>query len=265
MKILPPVTRPPRRPTVRRHEPRPARGDKGYQSYRACLRWEFGFTCAFCLSHEVDLSSGRTVEGTGLTGIEHATPQREDRARRNDYSNCYYVCRYCNGARAHRPQQSDGRTLLDPSRTPWGDHFARSGDHLLPLDRDGDAAYTHEVYDLDDPRKVEMRRLRRELISDRLELLRRFPADLSWLLAEVERSVPRRAREALELARRLRRAALHALQELARCAIVPVDAPRQCRCGGTNPLTLPADWEEQALDLPGPLDPGGMPGRKAPS
>jgi hypothetical protein len=134
MKILPPATQPPRQPTIRRHEPKPAQGEEGYQAYRPCLRWEFGFTCAFIA---------------------------------------------------------------------WGDHFYRSGGRLLPFQGDVHASYTHQVYDLDDPRKVEMRRLRRELITNRLELFHRFPEDLNWLLSETEASPPRRA-------------VLFALEELAR-------------------------------------------------
>jgi hypothetical protein len=102
-----------------------------------------------------------------------------------------------------------------------------SDDRLLPAEGDADAAYTHEVYDLDDPRKIEMRRLRRELITDRLELLARCPDELEWLLAQVEVSRPGRAREALELARRLRRAAIAALAELARFAAVLLAAVRK--------------------------------------
>lgn len=68
MKILPPVTLPPRQPTTRRHEPKAAFGAEGYQAYRACLRWEFGFTCSFCLMHEADLTGGRAVEGLGGDG-----------------------------------------------------------------------------------------------------------------------------------------------------------------------------------------------------
>jgi len=249
MKILPPVTHPPRQPTTRRHEPKAAFGAEGYQAYRACLRWDFGFTCAFCLTHEADLTGGRTVEGLGVMGVEHGISRATDPNRKNEYSNCFYACRLCNGARATRPGSSGGRFLLDPTRTAWGTHFRRSGDRLLPTEKDANAAYTYEVYDLDDPRKIEMRRLRRELITDRLELLARCPDELEWLLAQVEVSRPGRAREALELARRLRRAALASLEEVARFAAVPPDAPSSCRCGRSDYLSLPLEFEIQSLEF----------------
>jgi hypothetical protein len=50
-KILPPVTQPWPQVIVRQHKPPEAK----YKTYRACLRWEFGFSCAFCLLHETDL------------------------------------------------------------------------------------------------------------------------------------------------------------------------------------------------------------------
>jgi hypothetical protein len=69
------------------------------------------------------------------------------------------------------------------------------------------------------------------------------------LLAESQASPPRRAREALDLARHLRRAARSALDELARFAPVPVDAPKSCRCGQTDNHSLPPDLETQSIEL----------------
>ena len=94
-----------------------------------------------------------------------------------------------------------------------------------------------------------MRRLRRELITDRLEICRRFPEDLNWLLSETEASPPRRAREAIDLARRLRKAVLFALEELARFSAVPTDAPSQCRCGRTDHHFLPPELGLQMIEL----------------
>ncbi len=61
MRTLPRQTQPPATPIERRHAPAPGR----YDSFRPCLRWDFGFTCAFCLLHEADLAEHGT-EGTGL-------------------------------------------------------------------------------------------------------------------------------------------------------------------------------------------------------
>jgi len=95
MRILPPVTKPWRTRIVRRHEPPVGRGRRAHRRYRQCLRWEFGFTCAFCLCHEADLIL-HGVEGSGETGVEHFVPVSHDEAAVNEYRNCFYACRYCN-------------------------------------------------------------------------------------------------------------------------------------------------------------------------
>ena len=89
--ILPAVTLPWREKFFRRHTPSPVQGGDGYREYRACLRWEFGFSCAFCLCHESDLMLAGT-EGWGLMQIEHFSPKSSDPDGRNDYSNCFYLC-----------------------------------------------------------------------------------------------------------------------------------------------------------------------------
>lgn len=87
MKIVPPELRPWRSPFVRRHSPPLATGDQGYPEYRQCLRWEFGFTCSFCLCHEADLALDG-AEGTGITQTEHWIPVSKDKSKINDYRNC---------------------------------------------------------------------------------------------------------------------------------------------------------------------------------
>ena len=49
IQILAPTTPPPASPRRQRHAPRSA---GHYREYRACLRWDAGFTCCFCLVHE---------------------------------------------------------------------------------------------------------------------------------------------------------------------------------------------------------------------
>ncbi len=115
MKVVPPQTEPSRQPIGRRHDPSPS----AYQDYRACLRWEFGFSCAFCLVHEGDLSHNG-VEGTGLTSIEHRERREDPPDRARDYVNCFYCCRYCNRDRGVKPRTTPAGGLLNPSSVSWG-------------------------------------------------------------------------------------------------------------------------------------------------
>ena len=238
---LPPVTRPAAEPLARTHSPRPA---ADYTAYRPCLRWDFGFTCAFCLVHETDLFP-HGADRTGLIWIEH----RELRSRREDlttdYGNCYLSCRFCNGARQDRPVvAADGR-LLDPCADAWARHFAAERDRLVPLPADPDAARTHRVYDLDDARKVEMRRSRRESVEEAVAVVREVPD-----LVRVLRASPAldalpsivRERAADQLLKRLRQAA----HQLGIFAPVPSDAPPGCRCKAAQ--ELPAFLQAQLLE-----------------
>src|SRR5262245_33908467 len=116
--ILPPRTAPAAAALDRRHTPKPG----AYRRYRSCLRWEFGFSCAFCLTHESDLLA-HGAEGWGLTGVEHLHAQSNNPTGEqvDDYRNCYYACRLCNGSKGDQPiVDALGRRLLDPCDDAWG-------------------------------------------------------------------------------------------------------------------------------------------------
>jgi hypothetical protein len=176
MKILPLRTLPPPSIISRRHTPKRAVGRFGYRAYRACLRWDFGFTCAFCLLHEADLAE-LGAEGLGLTSIEHFVPvsSEEGEDKVNDYENCFYVCRFCNKSRSNSPIiDSEGQRLLNPCVEIWADHFLPTeDDRLNPLD--SNAVYTAKIYDLNDPRRMELRRWRREHPSGMVQSSERRP------------------------------------------------------------------------------------------
>ncbi len=250
MRTLPPRILPPRKPTIRRHVPPPA---KRWSDYRSCLRWDFGFVCPFCLLHEADLYGGQLGEGLGGTTVEHRVPRSADPARENEYANCLYACRFCNRSRSVSPIRTSGARLLDPTEDPWGDHFEAEDDHLKPVAGDPDADYTHRAYDFDDPRKVARRRARRELVNDRLALLSDLGSELVVLLGLAEGLRRRDFQKfgwALQEIQKIRSAALRALEDLKRYPAIPADAPARCRCQGTDLLSLPAELERQTLEVP---------------
>lgn len=252
LKIWPPQTLPPAKPTRRRHQPRPSSSD--WAGYRACLRWDFGFTCALCLLHEADLYGGRTGEGLGGTTTEHRTPRSEDASQESVYENCLYACRFCNRSRSAQPTSQGGTRLLDPTSDTWSTHFETVGDQLLPWPRDRDAEYTHRAYELDDPRKVERRKVRRELVTDRLKLRLQLDGEISALLTvadHVRQRNLRRFGEILQAIQAIRADARRALEDLERYAAIPKDAPATCRCDPSGILSLPEELDRQTLDLPG--------------
>jgi hypothetical protein len=190
--------------------------------------------------------------------IEHFLPvstaktPAEVEALVNDYRNCFYACRYCNGARNVAPEVDwQGRKLLNPFSHAWGEHFMLSDDdRLLPLPGDLDAEYTAEVYDLNETRKLQMRRSRRERMDESLALIDQGPGILDALLASsMDMGPGARSAELLMAAESLRQAMLSAEQSLIRHAAIPEDADTECRCGHGNHLSLPSALEEQTMAI----------------
>jgi hypothetical protein len=252
MKILPLRTLPPDKRIERRHAPPEGTGRFGYRDYRPCLRWEFGFTCAFCLLHERDLAD-LGAEGLGLTWIEHFALASSDPQKVNDYRNCFYACRYCNGNRSRAPLVDEsGRRLINPGHEVWAERFSCSeDDRLLPDPADPDAVYTAEAYDLNDSRKVTRRRLRRERLTELLEILNEGPLRVQRFVALAERlDSPEQSGMLLEEAELLLKSIRGAATEILRYAAVPKDADDSCLCDRTDRRTLP-DWlASQTFDVP---------------
>lgn len=244
MKILPPETSPPDHPIQRRHEPTFSAGRRGYQSYRDCLRWEFGFSCIFCLLHEADLAV-YGVEGLGIMGVEHFVPVSLDADAVNDYENCFYACRLCNGARASVPVTDGQHRLLNACMDSLAEHFEAANDQLLPKSDDRDAIHTASTYDLNDPRKSRLRKLRREMLSECLDLLQDGPTRVKILigLSEKHNDV-----DILDAARDLQRCIQIAATEVLKYAAIPVDAPQGCRCEEQENTALPEWLDQQTIE-----------------
>ncbi len=202
------------------------------------------------------------MEGSGETGIEHFVPVSFNEAAYNEYRTCFYACRYCNqdrAARANIDPQSGGR-LLNPCDEFWAEHFTATNDKLTPGDDDPDALYTYRVYNLDHPRKVRMRRLRRKAVRELLHLLLKG-RELHVRLLEraVVDADPKLIEEAQLLALFLRRAG----EDLERFKVIPHDARRPCICSDEAICTLPQVLDEQAVEVKlTSAIPGGNPADK---
>ncbi|MFO0610408.1 MAG: hypothetical protein U0324_45025 [Polyangiales bacterium] len=261
-KILPARTRPHAGVIARVHAPTV----ETWGNFLDCLRWEFGFTCAICLLHEHDfVLPGTGVSRTGQFSIEHkvlkSTPAGE--VIENDYANCLYLCRFCNGTRGdrHAHVAPEGR-LLDPVADRWDAHFAANDDSLTPLPNDGDAAYTERAYGINDGNRRERRGARARLIEAlRRDLLARVE-DIRAVDVELQGSLSVEARGAKMTQRgRWRVEAEGIVEKLKDFLGVPRDAPPLCKCRKTStrrtvvPAVVEACWEELPLlaigDAPG--------------
>ncbi len=253
MELLPAEISLPEAPFKRRHRPKVAGGRTGYRAYRACLRWDFGFICPFCLLRESDFSPSGGAEGTGLMTVEHRIPQSRDPSLRNTYPNCYYACRFCNISRSNYPTlKPSGERLLDPTVDSWNRHFEWQGTRLRPKEGDASAAYTHDAYDIDDPRKRTIRQFRLELYADRLRIVKEAPAKIDRLLELADRcreEDPERSDELIEAAHLLHIAQRNALAELSRYAAIPSDAPGSCNCRSLRHHSLPEALQKQLIPV----------------
>ena len=243
MKTLPPVTRPPLNRVKRRHSPRKVTGKHGYRVYRPCLRWDFGFSCAFCLLHESDFVA-HGAERLGLTWIEHIQLISTDPDHSNDYTNCFYSCRLCNRKRSAIPIVSEhGERLLNPCQYVWADYFEAQGDRLQPRSGDMNAQYTYETYGFDDKLKVEMRKARREALTICRAL---FDDGFSKIQRLIDLGDP----ESLEAAQELGKCIRLAASALERYAAVPKDAGNKCRCQTVQHHALPEWLSDQTFAVP---------------
>lgn len=261
LSLLPFATRPWRIPIHRRHQPAPT---TDYQKFRACLRWEFGFSCAFCLLHESDLSDSGT-EGWGLMWVEHVELRSKQPELANDYENCLYACRFCNQARGSKPLvDSQRRHLLNPCHAAWGEHFDLNEDRIELRDDNGDTDYTFHTYDLNDVRKVRMRGKRRTVLSERLDVVTQTQPLHDRLMQRARNTADKSWVHDAELAYRQFR---QACNDLIRFCPIPDDANRSCTCDTPQHQTLPEVLQEQlllidtsALSWTRPTPPAAAPG-----
>lgn len=178
--------------------------------------------------------------------IEHHVSRSRHPDLADDYANCFYSCLFCNQARGDRPDVEQQRRLLDPCSVPWADHFELAEFSLQP--KDPDAEYTASCYDLNEPRRVQLRMSRYEAVSEALHVIRRGPVLVKDLLA-VAALVPWSERAALlEAAAQLRTTIVLAMRQVIRLRPIPSGADARCACAVDVPA-LPAFLREQVLDI----------------
>ena len=226
MDLLPAQLEVPSAPLERKHVPQAGE----WKTFRPCLRIDFDYTCAFCRCHEADLVE-LGAQGTGLFAIEHFYPRAKFQSLENNYDNCFYICRYCNGPRNAKPNVAkDGRELLNPCDEAWSEHFEYVSDEYRLVPKNPDAEYTDECYKLNTPRKVKSREHRFQVISERAETILSAPARVKALRDLMLKLTGEDRKTILAQLLRERRAIQGARQDLERYLKVPADAPLTCNC-----------------------------------
>jgi len=246
---LPSATQPWGKKIERRHDPKPG----SYPRFKSCIRWEFGFSCAFCLLHEADLLPAGTW-GWTIMQIEHSIARSKDVSLADVYTNCYYICERCNKSRGASPNQDDeNNELLNPCNVSWEDYFERVGDELRPRAHSSSARYTWESYDLDDPSKVKIRERRRIWIEAHaaaiLEIFEMEPALIDQLVESSEVDTVAELLKLIDAARGVRKALYLLLHNLRQFRPIPEDRDIPCQCRHTQDYSLPEVLAEQTVDL----------------
>ncbi len=253
MKILPTTTEPFSEVVVRRHKPPEADYEGAYRTYRPCLRWEFGFTCAFCLLHESDFVDFG-ITRSGLFWIEHIITQSSEEGKpvKNVYTNVVYSCGWCNRARdSYPPVSEDGEVLLDPTKEQWNRLFHIVDDEMQLVDGNKNAAYTYNTYQLGDPYKTGLRRKRRERLEKALLHQQVVPGLIQRLQAVLDtKEVTPDDKVAMLKQLEVNTSILNDVQFVfRRYTACPQDADDSCRCKQENLLSLPNVVETQLLEI----------------
>lgn len=153
------------------HTPPRVFGITGYEKYRDCLRFEFEFRCAYCLSHESEVAPG---EKWGCFEIEHFKPKgiREFRRLRNAHSNLLWVCHACNRAKGNRWPSDDelprGFRFVNPREEGLANHLEFRGTSVVALQPPGE--YMIDEINLNSKTHLHRRTERAEL-AKRLAML----------------------------------------------------------------------------------------------
>ncbi len=187
-----------------------------------------------------------------MTQIEHFVPVSHDRVGTNDYTNCFYICCFCNSARGVAPSRGPQGAvqLLNPCESIWGQLFDIEDDRLEPLSDDPDAAYTRDVYALNDPRKTWMRRRRRIIVRDRLSFLKRGQKARDRLLEQASQ-IPDPG--LVDAAMIIDEALKQALHDIELFVAIPSDAKIPCSCSENKLCQLPSVLTEQTVEITGVL------------
>lgn len=164
--------------------------------------------------------------------------------------NCFFACRYCNLARGIKPVISEfygeGRLLLHPCRHAWADLFKLETDEFWVRGINEDALYTLSAYALNEPRKVALRRARRETLQEAIAMVTQFPSLENALL---EKAAELADHTLVELAWSLRSSLKPAWRDLERFVPIPADADEDCPCGHRDHHALPDVLKQQLLHL----------------
>ncbi len=212
-------------PIRRSHKPPKARP---FAEYRNCLRFEFAYTCAYCLASEREVGPSDKYGGFE---IEHFKPRgvRQFRNLRCYYPNLLWACHACNRAKSDTwpsvRELANGVRFIDPCVEPLGKYLSIRGDKVVALTSNPAGQYMIDEVNLNSAQHVQ-RRQRRQKLARNFALLE---ATAETLRRRIKPGMSDEAETLAELDTLTR-----ALNDLRLTQGVPPsppwDAPTDCRC-----------------------------------
>lgn len=171
---------------------------KKYQLYKAYLRVDFHYSCAYCGIHENEFGGIRHFH------VEHYRPQVHFPGLVLDYENLFYACGICNSfKRADWPSDNpldDGIGYLDPCQHDYLVHFKENDnailEHLSPP-----ALYMIERLHLNRMQLIKLRSFRQREAQQHSALLTLYETAISKIATQLARQdLDDKARDALKCA-----------------------------------------------------------------
>jgi hypothetical protein len=151
---------------------------KDYSDYRPYLRYDFFYSCAYCMITEAEASAIRFV-------IDHYEPRQACPELQHEYSNLMYACDPCNTLKGDRCPPAEARVaglrFFRPDSDWFADHFRLVDIRLVAESRTG--WFTIEALDLNRQSLRRLREFRRrladcdKLVSEGVLGLRHFHID----------------------------------------------------------------------------------------
>lgn len=151
-----------------------------YRTYKPYLRDEFEGTCIYCRLRD-------SIVGQASFAVEHHMPQSPFTNRITDWTNLYYACRTCNGAKSNFYPRGT-RSRIDYLPTPCTD---RMFDHLryrraLVVPHSETGRFAEELLDLNESTSVEYREFFQKILDeaeDKVALWEKTEGDIRRMLA----------------------------------------------------------------------------------
>jgi hypothetical protein len=152
---------------------------KDYGTYKPYLRDEFQGACVYCRLRDSSLDKAQFA-------VEHHMPQKPFTALVTEWTNLYYACRACNGAKSNfypTTKHKAHEYVPTPCNDVMFDHLRYQGPLVVPHSKTG--KFVETQLDLNEPRCVEYRKYFQRVLDEALVAV----AESEKLVADVDKKL----------------------------------------------------------------------------